>query len=90
MHNRNTVTGSGNPGTIQLRGELPLHGLPPFLTEKQLAGLLNISPRTLQAQRRKGVGFPFIRIGTAIRYNWAQVEACLAGQTHLSTSDDAA
>ncbi len=37
-------------------------------TERQLAERLRVSVRTLQAQRQRGNGVPFIRFGRAIRY----------------------
>lgn len=40
----------------------------PLLVEVQAAKLLNVSIRTLQAWRCRGMGPAFIRVGRAIRY----------------------
>jgi excisionase family DNA binding protein len=39
-----------------------------LLTEVQAAELLNLSTRTLQAWRIRGVGPPFVQAGRAVRY----------------------
>jgi excisionase family DNA binding protein len=46
-----------------------------FLTEKQVARLLSISHRTLQAWRRAGVGPAFIKLGRSVRYGRGDVLA---------------
>ena len=37
-------------------------------SEKELSRLLNISLPKLRKDRVKGIGFPFVRIGTSVRY----------------------
>ena len=56
-------------------------------TEKQEAERLNVSVRTLQAWRCKGGGPPFLKLGSAIRYDPSETDAWLANQCRSSTSD---
>ena len=56
------------------------------LTETELAKQLNISARTLQAQRLKGDGIPFVKIGRAVRYSAADVAAYLTAHKCSSTA----
>ena len=44
-----------------------------LFTEKQLARELNISLPKLRKDRVKGIGFPFVRIGTSVRYPMVEV-----------------
>ena len=60
-----------------------------LLTERQLAERLNIPMRTLQSQRQRGTGFPFIKLGASVRYDWDVVQAKLAKLTRASTSQAA-
>ena len=60
--------------------------IPLFLTEIQLAEKLGISTRTLQAQRLRGDGIPFTKIGRNVRYSSQDVEFYLEKQRRLSTS----
>lgn len=46
-----------------------------LLTEHQLAAHWNISIKTLQAQRWKGCGITFIKIGRSVRYRISDVAA---------------
>jgi DNA-binding transcriptional MerR regulator len=62
-----------------------------YLTEKQVAQKLNISPRTLQAWRRKHVGPPYVRLSPrAIRYEltallqWLEEQRVLADAAGLA------
>lgn len=57
------------------------------LTEKQLAERWQISVRTLQANRVKGTGVPFVRIGRAVRYSMDEVLAYEEAQRRTSTSE---
>ena len=52
------------------RGEWPAdpHVLPYFLTEEQLAHLLDKSVRTLQRRRREGQSPPFSKNGKSVLY----------------------
>ena len=45
-----------------------------LLTERQTAEWLGISPKTLQQQRWKRFGIPYIKIGNAVRYDPEDVE----------------
>lgn len=59
-----------------------------FLTEKQVAKLLGISPRTLQAWRYRGGHTPqFIKVGRAVRYRLGDVQTWLRERQRRSTSD---
>lgn len=64
------------------------YGFPPLLSERQLADKLNISVRTLQAQRQRGGGIPYLKVGRAVRYTPEAVERYLAGRIRTSTSQD--
>lgn len=44
-----------------------------FLTEQQLSKRWQLSARTLQQSRWKGVGCPYLKIGRAVRYRLADV-----------------
>lgn len=54
---------------------------PQWLTAQQLAAELQISVRHLI--RLRDAGLPCVQLGTAIRYNAAEVEAYLRDQRHL-------
>lgn len=58
-----------------------------LFTEAQVADRLAVSPRTLQMWRYKGGGPRYLKIGAAVRYRAADVDAWLANQTRASTSD---
>ena len=49
-----------------------------LLTEKDLARLASLSPAMLQKLRRENKGPAYVRIGSAIRYPVAAVDAWLA------------
>lgn len=59
-------------------------------TEREEAARLRLSMRTLQAWRTKGGGPPFIKLGKAVRYNPAEVDAWLAGQARTNTATNQA
>jgi excisionase family DNA binding protein len=61
-----------------------------FLTEQQLSELLNVSVRTLQGDRQRGGGIPFVKIGRSVRYDWSKVQEHLRSCTKTSTSDSSA
>jgi len=51
----------------------------PLLTTKEVAALLGLNPTTLRiARSNKSLPLPFVRIGGAIRYVPADVEAYIA------------
>lgn len=61
-----------------------------LLTDKEVAAWLNIKPQTLRAWRLKGVGIPFVRIGSLIRYEPDDVLAYLRDRKVSSTTQEAA
>ena len=58
-----------------------------LLDERQLAELLNVPVRTLQAQRQRGMGIPFLKIGRLVRYETSNVSEYLKSHLRASTSD---
>ena len=60
---------------------------PDFLNENQRADRLNISVRTLQGDRQRGGGIPFVKIGRSVRYDWCRVQEHLSSCERRSTSD---
>lgn len=58
----------------------------PHLTEQQLALRWGVSVKKLQADRLKGGGIPFIRLGRAVRYRYADVMAWEEQHRLTSTS----
>lgn len=56
-----------------------------LLTEREIADLLNMSMRTLQEYRFRGIGPRFIKIGRAVRYSPEDVEAYIAARRRAST-----
>jgi predicted DNA-binding transcriptional regulator AlpA len=58
-----------------------------FLTQKQLAQLLNVSERTLERWRVEGRGPPFVAFGPRRRgYRLSDIEAWTSAQTFGSTA----
>ncbi len=63
--------------------------MPPsvFLTEKQAGEVLQVSPRTLQGWRLRGIGPKFVRFSArGIRYRRMDIEAWAASRLVSSTS----
>jgi phage terminase Nu1 subunit (DNA packaging protein) len=58
----------------------------PLSDEQALAELLDVSVRTLQTDRQRGDGIPFIKLGRSVRYDPKVVEQYLRAQTWVSTS----
>jgi excisionase family DNA binding protein len=54
--------------------------------ERQAARYLNLSPRTLQAWRRKGDGPRYLKLGAAVRYDRADLDAWLEERTRANTA----
>jgi predicted DNA-binding transcriptional regulator AlpA len=52
-----------------------------LLTEEQVAELLALSVRTLQAWRLRGAGPLFVRAGRAIRYQQSELAEWIAANT---------
>lgn len=61
-----------------------------YLDEVQLAAMLDISPRTLQGQRQRGEGPPYIKVGRLVRYRPIDVKRHYDGRMRVSTSQEAA
>lgn len=55
--------------------------------ERQVAAILAVSTRTLQAWRLRGEGPPFVRLKSAVRYDLAVLDAWIESNTRQSTSD---
>ena len=60
-----------------------------YMTPKEAAEYLRSSPSTLAKRRLTGNSPPFSRIGAAIRYRKADLDAWMAANIHHSTSDPA-
>jgi hypothetical protein len=60
---------------------------PLFLTEQQVADRQGRSVRTLQAERLKGGGIPYIKFGRIVRYRLADIVAFEEAHLLRSTSD---
>jgi hypothetical protein len=58
----------------------------PLWDEHTLAKVLDRSVRTLQAERQRGTGIPFLKLGRSVRYDPNVVERYLRAQTRASTS----
>ena len=54
-------------------------------TEDDLAKALKKSKRTLQAERQRGTGIPFLKLGRSVRYDPHVVDQYLRAQTRVST-----
>lgn len=48
---------------------------PTYLSTRQAAELLGLSPRTLERYRGSGEGPPFMRMGRGVRYSRADLDA---------------
>ena len=48
------------------------------LTEQEVSARTGLSLSTLRAHRFKRIGFPYIKIGRAVRYRVCDLEACLS------------
>jgi len=57
-----------------------------YLTGPELADLLRISPRTVEAWRLRGQGPPFIRLGARVVYDFQEVEAFLDASRVVPTT----
>lgn len=56
------------------------------LTQTQLADRWNISPRTLEQWRWRGVGPRYLKIGGRVIYPMAEVEHCEVARLHQNTA----
>ena len=66
------------PSPSNQETETPLADQPAFLTTRQAAALLSLSPRTLDRYRVAGKGPPFHRFGSRIAYARADLEEWIA------------
>lgn len=65
--------------------------LDPLLSDRDVAKITGRARSTLQKDRVRGVGIPFVRIGALVRYRESDVAAWLSTlPTRRSTSEDAA
>lgn len=67
-----------NPSTTPTRPPAPPVSAEPWMTKRELARKLRVSPRTIERHR-----LPFTRVGGQNRYRMSQVEAALAGNEEL-------
>ena len=64
-----------------------LHTLPRLLNEKEVASTLNIKVATLRRWRWAGKGPVYRKLGAAVRYHPADLEAFMEAGRRTSTSD---
>lgn len=57
-----------------------------LLTESEAAQLRRQSVRTLQAERVRGGGCPFVKLGRSVRYRRRDVQMFIEGNIKASTS----
>ena len=58
----------------------------PLFDERQLAAVLSVSVKALQAWRYRGGGPAFLRLGRAVRYRPEDVDAWLEANTFKTTT----
>ncbi len=58
-----------------------------LLTEQQVAELLQVKIKGLQAGRSRGGGPPFVKLGRCVRYRLEDLEAFLTASRRASTAD---
>jgi predicted DNA-binding transcriptional regulator AlpA len=46
---------------------------PKYIDEKEVSRITSRSVQTLRNDRHKGVGFPYVKLGRAVRYNLCDV-----------------
>ena len=61
---------------------------PTLLTERDVAEILAIEPTTLRRWRWSGIGPRFRKIGAAVRYHPADIDAFVDAATRASTSQN--
>lgn len=59
-------------------------------TERDAAAYLNVSHRTLQAWRLRGGGPRYLKLGAAVRYDRADLDAWLDAHARANTAGGAA
>jgi hypothetical protein len=60
------------------------------LTESDLAKRWNVAVKTIQAQRQRGAGPKYMKLGAAVRYRLTDVEEFESANTRASTAMEAA
>jgi len=60
--------------------------MPTILNTEQAAAYVQLVPNTLEKFRIRGDGPPFMKVGRAVRYRAADLEAWLTARTVKSTS----
>jgi hypothetical protein len=58
-----------------------------YVDVRAAAGILNVSPSFLNKSRLDGSGPPYLKLGAAVRYDIAALEAWAASRMRKSTSD---
>ena len=61
---------------------------PAFMCQKALAKRWDISVKTLEQWRWKGIGPRFLKIGNRVRYDLAEIERFEAASWRAHTSDE--
>lgn len=56
------------------------------LTERDLAARWHLTVKAIQAKRARGGGPRYLKLGSAVRYRLADIEAYEAAQTRSNTS----
>ena len=57
-----------------------------LLDQKQVARIIRMSTKFLEARRVRGGGIPYVKIGRLVRYRRADIEQWIESQLHTSTS----
>jgi predicted DNA-binding transcriptional regulator AlpA len=60
----------------------------PLLTQRDLAALTKLSPRTIERLRCVGGGPKFVRVRGSVRYRIEDVEAWIASRVVSNTSEE--
>ena len=71
------------------QGERSMKDGTSYMSTREVAAFLGLSPRTLDRYRVSGAGPKFHKFGSRVRYLRADVEAWTAERCHSSTSDEA-
>ena len=58
-----------------------------LMTERQASAYLAVAVKTLQGWRWRGEGPRFLKLGRAVRYRRAELEAFIEDGLRISTSD---
>lgn len=58
-----------------------------LLTQRQLADRWSVSTKKLEADRLKGCGCPYVKLGSAVRFRLSDVLAFEEANLRRSTSD---